>query len=306
MIPVIWCARDNLIYVTVPDIVQAIGQSYNQIRIFTDTSTTGDFTTVDGTITLVSGQTGYIYYDSDAASTTYYKAALYKSTATVATGTKSDYRLYDTCAAYIMAHDVRRELASGDSDTEAIGAEHEHDLWQMCAAISRAVDRHKRVEAGAYEATTSAIRYFSSRGGVTQDIDPAVSVSAVAVEETDGTYTTWTAETDYFTWPYAASSIGEPIRRIEVNLKSDSTKSSFTAGQKRTKVTGVWGITATPPEEVQRACRIMAARWYKRAQQGWQDTGANPEFGALNYTKSIDPEAERILAGVFPHTGAGI
>jgi hypothetical protein len=50
----------------------------------------------------------------------------------------------------------------------------------------------------------------------------------------------------------------------------------------------------------------MVARWYKRAQQGWQDTAANIELGELTFTAEIDPEIRQILRSVFPTKGAGL
>jgi hypothetical protein len=48
------------------------------------------------------------------------------------------------------------------------------------------------------------------------------------------------------------------------------------------------------------------ARWYKRAQQGWQDASANIELGQLTFVQELDPDIQMVLRGVFPAGGVGI
>jgi len=208
-------------------------------------------------------------------------------------------------ASYIDAADVRRELASGSGNTR-ISNSYDDLLEDMIEEATRLIDDYKRVEPGAYKASSSETRYFAGSGTARQTIDYAVSVSAVAVEESDGTYTTWTEDTDFYTWPYNASSIGEPIRALQVVDKSGTTKSVFTLGQKRVKVTGVFGVASSPPDTVARACKIVVARWFKRGQQGWQDAGISADSGQMQYVKELDPDVKVLLAAAFPHVGAGI
>ena len=284
--------------VTVPDIDQIIAASYTVIRVYTDTSETGNFTTLDGTITLVAEQTGYSYVDTDGDSATWYKTAYYGSTP--GESDKSAVQQGDTVDAYCTALDVRQELASGTGQA-AISQAHEDILWDMCVEASRAIDRHKGLEDNAYKAgSTEATRYVNGNGRVRLRLPwPAVSLSAVAVEETDGTYTTW-ASTDYYTWPYHGEN---PILRLDVNEKSDGSKSVWTDGQKRVKLTGVWGVSATPPDLIARACKMQAARWYKKAQQGWSTVGGMEEFGMLRFQfrqRGLDEEVAALVDRAVP------
>jgi len=290
--------------ITVDDITQIIAAGYTVIRVYTDTTSTGAFTTLDGTVALVAGQTGYAYADVDGTTATWYKVAYYG--ATPGESTKSAAQQGGTVDAYCTALDVRHELAAG-SGSQAIGQEFEDVIWKMCVEASRLIDRFKRVEPGAYLAADSETRYFMGSGMAYQRIDHAVSVSKVEVEETDGVWTTWAAETDYYTWPYNASMIGESIRALEVSQKAGTTKSVFTAGRKRVKVTGVFGISTTPPEDIARACKIQASRFFKRAQQGQQDAGMSAaESGQMSYVKKLDPDVETLLKSAFPMAMAGI
>lgn len=289
--------------ITVDDITEVMAAGYTVIRVYTDTSQTGNFTTLNGTETLVAGQTGYSYVDTDGTTSTWYKVAYYGSSPDESS--KSAAQQGGTIDAYATALDVRKELAAG-SGNASIGQEHEDTIWDMLVEASRLIDNYKQVEPGAYDADDSETRYYFGSGTDRQVIDYAVSVTSVAVEETDGTYTTWTANTDYYTWPYNASAIGEPIRRLEVVDKTGTTKSVFTHGTKRVKVVGVFGISSSPPDPIARACKIQAARWFKRAQQSWQDASMGAETLQTLYMKELDPEIKIILKSAFPHIGAGI
>jgi hypothetical protein len=139
------------------------------------------------------------------------------------------------------------------------------------------------------------VRYFDGTGDAELWIDPAVSVSLVEVEETDGTWTSWAA-TDWWAWPYNDT----PTRMIEVSDRTNSTKGAWTKGPKRVRVTGVWGWTTTVPALIERACRTQVARWYKRAMQGWADVGGQAEMGTLRYVQRMDPDVEMILDQAEP------
>lgn len=280
--------------ITVPDIAQVLAAGYTVIRVYTDTSESGTFTTLDGTVTLVANTSGYSHVDTNGTTSTWYKTAYFD--ATPGESSKSDAQQGGTMDAYCTALDVRQELSTG-SGRDAVSDAHDHVLWNMAVEASRWIDDFKRIEHGAYLASTSATRDFFGSGIDIQNIDYAVSISVVAVEETDGTYTTWTADTDFYTWPYSGD---EPIRKLEVNLKSDGSKSVWTHGQKRVRVTGVWGVTATPPEPIVRACKILAASMYKRAQQGWSITGGTAELGQIRSSVEIETIVKEFLVKMYP------
>jgi hypothetical protein len=291
--------------IVVDDIDNVIAAGYSQYYVFTDSSSTGAFGTRDGTGTLSANVSGYTYVDLDGTTSDYYKVAYWGTTP--GTSSKSDALQGGTVQYYATALDVRQELAAGASNDAAIGEYDDDIIWDMCEEASRLIDDHKRVEHGAYLAGTStSARYFSGSGNARQRIDPFVSVSSVEVEETDGTYTEWTEDTDFYTWPWDASSITEPIVALQTTRKSGSAKSVFTRGPKRVRVTGVPGIAASVPPAIRRAARILVARWYKRAQQGWADSAASPELGQLQFVKEMDPDVATILRSAWPGKGAGI
>lgn len=278
--------------VTVQDIAQVIAAGYTLVRVYTDIAEAGTFATLDGTVTLAAGQTGYAYVDTDGTTSTWYKTAYYG--AAPGEGSKSGAQQGGTVDAYCTAFDVRQELAAG-SGQAAIDEAHDEVLWDMAVQASRLIDRYKDQAAGAYLASGSAVRYFDGTGDPDLWIDLATSITKIEVEETDGAWTQWAA-TDYRSWPYNDT----PTRMLQVSDRADCTKGAWMRGPRRVRVTGVWGWSTTVPALIERACRTQVARWYKRAMQGWADVGGQAEMGTLRYVQRIDPDVELILDQAEP------
>lgn len=290
--------------VSVADIDAIIAAQYTVIRVYTDSSETGNFTTLDGTVTLVAEQTGYTYIDTDGDTATWYKVAYYG--AVPGEATKSAAFQGGVVEPYCTPLDVRKDLASA-TDQAAIGEEYDDLLWAMCIAASELIDTEKRVEYGAYRApTTDQVRYYSGSGDGKQDIDYLTSLTTLEVEETNDVWTEWTVNTDFFLFPYNAALKRLPYWRLEVNTKGQGTKAYFRAGQRTIKVTGTFGVSDAPPPQLVRAAIIQVSRWYKRAQGGWQDATATIELGQLTYVQELDPDVKRALHSVFPTKKAGI
>jgi len=280
--------------ITVNDITEILAQGYTVIRVYTDSAEDGDFSTLDGTETLVAGQSGYVYVDVDGDTDTWYAVAYYGSSP--GESAKSDAQQGGTYDGYCTALDVRRELAGG-SGQAALGTEHDAALWEIIVEVSRLIDEYKQVPEGAYLATASEARYLDGDGTRWLWLRwPAVSVSKVEVEETDGVWTEYSSD-DWWSWPYSGPG---PIRRLDISDRTSGSESAWMAGPKRVRVTGVWGVSATVPELVRRACKTQAARWWKRAMQGWSDEGGSVEFGVLSYEAVLDKDVRSLLGLVRP------
>jgi hypothetical protein len=84
--------------------------------------------------------------------------------------------------------------------------------------------------------------------------------------------------------------------------------SEFDAYPKSVKITGVFGYSATPPEDVKQACEIQVLRWFMRAKQAYADNGANAAFGQININLAtrtasrLDPDVSALL---WPYKMAG-
>ena len=172
-------------------------------------------------------------------------------------------------------------------------------LGNMVTAASRLIDRYVGGWDNFFYPTTDAqTRYFDGSGEEQQYIDPMVSLTSVAVSESGGRavsdYTTWTNDTDFFVSPYNYASIGMPIMSLVIDNDAGS-KGTWGTTRKGVQVTGVFGWSATPPADIEQACKIQAVRWFMRAKQGYQDAGANQNLGEMYYMKELDTDVKTIL-----------
>lgn len=178
------------------------------------------------------------------------------------------------------------------------------DYTQMASfvtAASRLIDNELGVWAGFFYPTTdSVVFYFDGSGCGEQYIDPFAAITEVAVSIQGGLqssdYTVWSSS-DYIEYPYNHSAKGKPITRILVDEWNQSTNTTFYRYPKSVRVTGQPGYSATPPDTIALATRIQAVRWFMRAKQGYQDTGANTNLGPITITTKLelDPDVKQLL-----------
>lgn len=173
--------------------------------------------------------------------------------------------------------------------------EYENTFRLLITRASRLIDRATARPDGAFYASADSVRYFDGSGQREQWIgELAAAPTTVQVDEGGaGTYTTW-AGTDYILWPYNAAADGKPYTRLDVDqLNGD--KAVWYRFPRSVKITGKWGYSVAVPEEVKQAVIIQTVRWFKRAQQAYQDVGAIVELGQLRFVRQIDPDVEFIV-----------
>ena len=175
-------------------------------------------------------------------------------------------------------------------------------LNELALKASRLIDTYTHRKPGAYAMTSTdeETRYYSGNGNDQLWVDEiCVAPSFVGLSETGSVtssdYAT-IASSDYFLWPDNAVEDERPYQRIDLDTINGA-YSVFSGFRRAVKVTAVFGysISTAIPEEINQAAIITAARWFKRAHQGFQDTGAIPEIGQLTYTKALDPDVKEIL-----------
>lgn len=169
---------------------------------------------------------------------------------------------------------------------------------------SRLIDLEFGRQAGFFYPTTDAQTfYYDGNGEAEFPIDEFASITTVSVSEQGGIastdYTDWTLNTDYVTKPYNAANLGKPIRFLSL-VDYQPTKYAWFTGQKSVKVVGIPGYSLTPPEVIVHATRMQATRWFMRAKQGYQDTGATAELGGLTFSRKLelDPDIKQLLWGL--------
>jgi len=305
----------NRLFLTVEDITAVMAAGYTHIRIYTDTTESGGFTTLDGSVTLVAATESYQYTDTDGGVTTWYKTAYYG--AVPGEGTKSSARRGETSAAYATVIEFRNEVQ----------VTKETDDWEIAAildAAKGAIDNVCNRPDGFLAWPTASDRYYTGSGLTYQWIDECTAVTAVAVKDSpsddEDDYTSWTVGTvgtttdaDVFPAsgePRAPDFNSTPYTFLIIGPNGDY--STFTSGQfthrrgfrpfttrakgtPTVKVTARWGYSDTIPYTIKQACLMQAARWYQRLKSSMADTLAGPEFGKLMFRKVLDPDIELLL-----------
>jgi len=307
------------LFVTVSDVAAVMAAGYTTIRVYTDISETGTFTTLDGTIALVAATVSYEYTDLDGSNATWYKTCYFG--AVPGEGAKSDARRGETRAAYATVKELRAEM-NLDATTDDL------TLARLLDAAAMNIDRACGVYRPGFQyfiaAVTATAREYPGSGLQYQRIDSCVEISAtgVAVKDsvTDTTYTTW-ASTDWI--PYSGSHTFPNFNDLPytgIMIEPAGDYATFTSGCYGSKayyfrpyeddlaprrqggrmtptvqVTARWGYSDTVPPDILEANIMQVVRWYKILQGGMTDSIGSPDLGTLLYTKSLHPDVARIL-----------
>lgn len=181
----------------------------------------------------------------------------------------------------------------------------ENVLAEIAGMASRKIDLYtKRVEGYWAPSTDDEIRYFDApTSGLKARIDDFIAVpTTIEVSEagdvdsagsTDGGYTTW-ANTDILVEPYNAASYGQPFTHLVIDPQNGS-KITWFGFRKGLRITGKFGWNATTPAYIKQAAILQSVRWWKRAEQNWQDVGAIEALGQLRQVKALDPDITAML-----------
>src|SRR5574341_150455 len=187
----------------------------------------------------------------------------------------------------------------------AWGTSYDTVLGTLITRASRIIDGLLGREPGSFAVGSDVTKYFDGSGCLEQWIGELAALpTSVSVAETgvvddaagsNGTYTLW-ANRDYRPWPYNNLAEGKPILRLDIDLLSGA-KQIWYSFPKAVKVVGKFGFatTSNTPSEIVQAAEIQTVRWFKRAQQTFQDAGAIVELGQLRYVKKLDPDVENVL-----------
>lgn len=194
---------------------------------------------------------------------------------------------------YCTAAEVKAAMPDGNWSTT-----YDVILASIATRASRAIDRFVMRAPGAFYVSADVTQYFNGNGTTKLRIgELAAAPTSVAVAETGivdssagtgGSYTTYAA-TDYLLWPYNALNENEPYQRIDIDIYN-GTRAMWYPFPKAVKIVGKFGYSATVPDDVKQCAIIQSARWFKRGQQAFQDTGAVVELGQLRYTQKLDPD----------------
>lgn len=297
------------LFITVDTISDVMDAGYTTIRVYTDISESGDFTTLDGTVTLVAGQESYEYIDIDGTSSTWYKTAYYG--ALLGLSAKSDARRGSTRRAYATVRELREQMGKTRTTSDV-------ELALILDAAADSINNFCNRPDGFMADPTASSRLYTGKGGPVQRLDECVQITKVEVKEdpTDDDYTEWDTD-DWVAFSgdsenpdFQPTAKGKPYTAIMVTATGD--EDHFTSGKyshrrgfrpshrvrrgvPTVRVTGRWGYADTVPNVVRQACLVQAARWFKRGQSGWADAVGSPDLGQLFYRKPLDPAIQLML-----------
>lgn len=194
-------------------------------------------------------------------------------------------------ADYCTATEVKAVMPDGNW-----GATYDALLALLAARASRAIDRLTKREPGAYAVAADTTRYFTAGSEVDLYIgELAAAPTTVSIAEAgDLTDLTPLLPADYFMEPANALAEGLPYNFIRLDtLNGDWWY--WPTFQKSVVIAGKFGYSTAVQEDVKQAAIIQCARWFKRGQQGFADTGAIVELGQLTYTRALDPDVASMV-----------
>ncbi len=298
------------LFVTVEDVDAVIAAGFTVIRVYTDTSESGDFTTLDGTITLVASTESYLYTDVDATAATWYKTAYFG--ASPGESSKSAARKGETSAAYATVVELRGQINKTKTTTDV-------ELALLLDAVSDSIDKFCNRSDGFVSDVTESARTYTGSGSTVQWIDECTAVTLVEVKDSpsDTTYDSWVAadwiaatgdpeNPDFNRTPFhflVVSAVGdfELFTSGTFSGRQGFRRMQMGRGVPTVRITGNWGYAATVPGTIKEATIAQAARWYKRGQGAWSNILANREQGQLAFGRSIqaslDPDIRFMLVG---------
>lgn len=298
----------NRLFITVEDVSAVIAAGYTIIRVYTDTSETGTFVTLDGTVALAAAQESYEYTDLDGVTATWYKTAYFGTVP--GESDKSAARKGETSAAYATVKELRSQINKAGTTTDV-------ELALVLDAASEAIGKFCNRPDGFVSIVNATARIYTGDGSAIQWIDRCTSVDLVEVKDSpsDTAYVSWAAA-DWIAAsgdPEKPDFNGLPLTFIIVSAVgtfSTFTSGTFVAGLRgfrpsaafthrgvpTVRITAAWGEETTVPFVVKMATIAQSARWFKRGLSAWQDETATKAFGKLKFkTRKLDPDIQLML-----------
>ena len=134
--------------------------------------------------------------------------------------------------AYLTEYDIRDAMPDGIRDTTT---KYNTLMRQLCERVSRAIDRHCKYRFY----PLLEIRYFDGSGKAEMWIDSLFSITSIEMSGDNGATYTALVATDYYLTRAGDYNTPWTYNKLAINDPSGD-YSSFYAGQRSIKITGVW------------------------------------------------------------------
>ncbi len=278
------------IFVEEPE--KLIDLGYENFRIYSDTTETGGFSTLEGAVVLSSGEAVYYFTDDDGDAARWYKLAYYGTVP--GEGTKGSAFRGEVLRSYATVDDFKRMAKKEKTNSD------EAILFTLRAAFVL-INRNLLRPDGFLPTPGNEYRYFSGDGGDCLRVDECISIDEVAVKVTEdaSTYTAWpSAEFQVFSGSARRPNWnGIPITGILAGLNTGKT---FTLSRlvPTVRLSARWGFKPEddPVFDLLKAANIaIASRWFQRYKWLWADTIAPGGLGTLLFRQNVDPDIQFML-----------
>lgn len=197
--------------------------------------------------------------------------------------------------AYATVTELRAELGKGVTDDDTV-------LVRLLDAATRNIDDFCNRPDGFAADTTASARLYMGNNQEFIRVDEFIAVTLVRVKPAaTSSYETWTSA-DYMAcagdrrFPdYNPTVKGKPYTALRVDPNGDYSIFYADTQYPTVEVTARWGYASSAPPTIKTACIMQAVRWYKRLKSGMSDTLASVDAGQLMYTRTLDPDIQRLL-----------
>ena len=193
---------------------------------------------------------------------------------------------------YTTVIELRSEMNKTDTGDDAT-------LTRLIDAATENIDRYcNRIQDGFVGDTLATARLYKGSGTGWQRIDECVAVTLVRVKPSStSAYEAWTA-TDYIecTGDERNPNYNQmPYTALRVDPNGDFSIFYLDSTYPTVEITARWGYAEAVPYGIKTATIMQSARWYKRLQGAMSDSLASVEAGIMMYTKTLDPDIQRLL-----------
>jgi len=136
-------------------------------------------------------------------------------------------------------------------------------LW--ISAVEKYINNYTGVKDG-FESAVASIKYFDGNGKTEIDIDEFTSITTVEILESNGSSVESTLteglDNDYIEFPY------NETKKYRLVINPGSTVGTWSYGNKRIKITAIWGADTSVPADISLAATMLLGSIIEKGAKG--------------------------------------
>lgn len=162
----------------------------------------------------------------------------------------------------------------------------------LLSAATAAIEAHTQREFQAQVNETRDFSLYDVQNGTLYLDDDLCEINNITVEADNGSGGVTLATTDYITKPRNKT----PYYAIKMISSSSNVWSYSQSPDTAIKVSGKWGWSQTPPNDIEHACVRLAGYYYRQKDAQVYDVTATPELGQITTPQGLPADVRIILA----------